>query len=88
VVDLSGKPLAAIPEQDRALAVLKKLVADVESGALKLEWLYVIAAEPDPEVRGHVLRRSWDTGITVANAVFELEQEKHVLLHMMMGEQQ
>jgi hypothetical protein len=87
VVDLAGKPLAAIPEPDRVLAILKKLVAGVESGELKLEWLYVIGAEPDPAAaRGHLLRRTWDTGITVAEAVFELEQEKYILLHTMMGE--
>jgi hypothetical protein len=86
VVDLSGRPLAGIPEQDRALAILKHLVAAIEDGQLKLNWVYVLAETDDPNERANVLRKSWDTGLTVADAVYHLEMEKHVVLKMMEGE--
>lgn len=82
----TGKPLAAIPEKDRALRILKELAALIEAGEIKLNWLYILAETDDPEERGSVLRKSWDTGITVASAVYHLEMEKHVLLKMMEGD--
>lgn len=82
----TGKPLAAIPEQDRALRILKELSALIEAGEIKLNWLYILAQTDDQTSRGSVIRKSWDIGITVANAVYHLEMEKRLLLKMMEGD--
>lgn len=87
VVDLRGQPIdPGNPPTEGPLAVLKGIVAKIEAGELELEWVYVLGASPDPDVRGDIVPRSFDSGLTVAHAVYELEREKAHIIRMATGD--
>ena len=76
VVDLSGRPLAGeIPDDQNLLNLLKRLVAEIESGEREIESFYLIT-DRDCGKQMH----SFDSGLTAQEAITMLEREKfHIL---------
>ena len=71
------------PETDGCLAILKGVIAEIESGR-QCNSVYVLADFADPDDRARVIRVNRSTDMTVAEAVFRLELEKAMVLQMML----
>jgi hypothetical protein len=60
-----------------ALAMLKRLVGEIESGKLQPENMFVIATVPNKTDPRKVTNPTWDTDMTVSETVFLLEIVKN-----------
>ena len=81
LVDMGGKPLEAPPARITPLSVLKDIVAEIESGALEPEAVFVIVQKPS--ANGKVTHPTWDSGVSVAEAIYLMETVKSNLLDAM-----
>lgn len=76
VVDLStSKPISAAPPTPNLLSALKRLVARIEDGTLKVDGFYLITDAG----------MSIDNGLTIEQALTMLEREKFRILCMAEG---
>lgn len=87
LVGLDGKQIEGELPSDEPLAILKMLVAKIESGMLTLSAVYVLGEIPKPGNESMVSRESWDSGLTVAQAVFRLEMEKNMVINAVLADQ-
>lgn len=81
VVGLDGKAIAAIPEAETPLAVLKRVVAEIESGKIDPEMVFVVARVPSSN--GYCKQPTWDSGLRVNEVICLLEEVKFDLLEAM-----
>lgn len=76
VVDLSGRLIVdKVQDNNIILTLLKRLVAEIESGERSVEDFYLIA-----ESEAGKKTSSFDNGLTVMQAVMMLEREKFRIL--------
>lgn len=83
IVDVSGKriePGEPLPSRE-PLEVLKSFIATCERSNIDLESVYLLVEFPQPN--GKVVRQSYDSGITAAEALVMLECEKTHLIKML-----
>lgn len=81
VVDLSGRPVVGdIPDNENCLNLLKRLVAEIESGERTVEDFYLILDHDCGKTVG-----SFDSGLTAQEAITMLEREKFHILCMIEG---
>ena len=81
VVDLTGRPVTGEVQDDHVLlTLLKRLVAEIESGDRVIEDFYLITDRD-----GGKEMHSFDNGLTAQEAITMLEREKFHILCMIEG---
>lgn len=85
LIDLSGRQITEPPEPDASLRELKAVIADIESGDLQIERMYLIIEAVDPKNRAKTLRRSRDSGVTAYEAIAMLAMEQAVVQRLLLS---
>ena len=83
VIGLDGKQIEGELPSKTPLAVLKQVVAKIETGDLVLEEIYIIGIKPSKTNSANIIQESWDSGMTAASAVYVLESHKLEIIQMM-----